>query len=180
MKLAQANSATPDDRDLLANCQTNRADVLRLSGQLELAVATCKCALTTRESLIAAHPDRPAFRTGLGETYLRLGQVRYDLGDLTGAATDWKAACAQYDVIKSTTGNHKFMMACCHAGLAGLAGRPGSGVSAAERANQAEEAMAILRRRSRLATAKPTLIGTKRPWAHSAGVRTFSCRCWTS
>ena len=71
--------------------------------------------------------------------------MRYDLGDLTGAATDWKAACAQYDVIKSTTGNHKFMMACCHAGLAGLAGRPGSGVSAAERANQAEEAMAILR-----------------------------------
>lgn len=93
MKLAQANSATPDDRDLLANCQTNRADVLRLSGQLELAVATCKRTLTTRESLIAAHPDRPAFRTGLGETYLRLGQVRYDLGDLTGAATDWKAAC---------------------------------------------------------------------------------------
>ncbi len=41
-KLAEASSATPADNDRLANCQTNMADVLRLSGRLNEALSACE------------------------------------------------------------------------------------------------------------------------------------------
>jgi serine/threonine protein kinase/tetratricopeptide (TPR) repeat protein len=144
-KLVEASSATPADRDWLANCQTNTADLLRRSGRLDEALAACERSLAVREPLVEAHPEFPDYRAALGETYLRLGQVRCDMENLTGAAAAWKRACAHYDGNKSRSGEHTFFLACCHAGLAGLAGRPGSGVSAAEGADQAERAMAVLR-----------------------------------
>ena len=47
-KLAQASSATPYDRDALANCQTNIADLLRRSGRLDEALAACERSLAVR------------------------------------------------------------------------------------------------------------------------------------
>jgi serine/threonine-protein kinase len=145
-KLAQAKSATPADRDSLANCQTNKADALRRSGRLDEALAACERALALRKPLVEAHPESPGYRAGLGEPYLRLGQVRGDRKDLAGAAAAWKRACGHYDRCKSLPADHTFCRACCHASLAGLAGRPGSGVSDAEGADQAGKAMAVLRR----------------------------------
>ena len=144
-KLATASLATPVDRASLANCQTNTADALRRSGRLKEALAACERALAVREPLVEAHPDFPDYRSGLGETYLRLGQVRYDLENLAGAAAAWKQACACYDGIESLISDYTFIRACCHAGLAGLAGRMNSGLSAAEGAVHAEKAMARLR-----------------------------------
>src|SRR5262249_16254659 len=82
----------------------------------------------------------------LGETFLRLGQVRCDMQDLAGAAAAWKRAREQYDGSESRDGEQTFFLACCHAALAGLAGRAGSGLSAAQGAEQAEKSMAVLRR----------------------------------
>jgi eukaryotic-like serine/threonine-protein kinase len=145
-KVAQASSATPHDRDDLANCQTNTADVLRRSGRLDEALAACKRSLAVRAPLVETHPNVARFRARLGETYLRLGQVRCDMGDLAAAAGAWKIACANYDRSRALReGEPTFFRACCYAGLAGLAGRPGSGVSAAQGADQSEEAMAALR-----------------------------------
>ena len=79
-----------------------------------------------------------------------------------------EACVSHYDGNKSLDREHTFFLACCHAGLAGLAGRPGSGVSAAEGADQAEKAMAVLRRRSRWATATPMPTGPNRPSTRSA------------
>jgi eukaryotic-like serine/threonine-protein kinase len=144
-KLADARSATPDDRDRLANCQTNMADLLRRSGRLDDASAACERALAVREPLVEAHPEFPSYGANLGETYLRLGQVRCDMKDLAGAAAAYKRACTHYDASKSLNASQTFLRACGHAGLVGLAGRAGSGVSVAEGTDQAEKAMAILR-----------------------------------
>jgi tetratricopeptide (TPR) repeat protein len=146
LKIAEASSATLESRDYLANCQTNMADVLRRSGRLDEALAACGRALAVREPLAAAHPEVPFYGAGLGETYLRLGQVRCDMDDAAGAAAAWNRACANYDRSKPLSGEQTFFQACCHAGLAGLAGRPGSAVSASQGAYQAEKAMAVLRR----------------------------------
>ena len=105
-----------------------------------------------------AHPETPWYRAGLGETYLRLGQVRSDQKNLAGASSAWKSACAHYDGNKSLNPQHTFFLACCHAGLAGIAGRPGSGVSAAEGADQAEKAMAVLR--------QAVTMGYRNPYAY--------------
>ena len=145
-KLAVASSATPEDMDFLANCQNNSADLLRRTGSLDEALAACQRSLAVREPLVEAHPDFPGYRAGLGETYLRLGQVRSDQKNLIDAAAAWERACGQYDATKSLTGEQTFFFACCHACLAGLAGRPGSGVSDTQGADQAEKAIAVLRR----------------------------------
>jgi hypothetical protein len=71
--------------------------------------------------------------------------VRSDMNDPAGAAAAWKRACAHHGALKSLSGADRFLLACCHAGLAGLAGRNGSGVSVAEGAVEAAEAMAVLR-----------------------------------
>ena len=49
-------------------------------------------------------PRSRRYRAGLGETYLRLGQVRCDMKNLAGAAAAWKRACAHYDGSKSLDG----------------------------------------------------------------------------
>ncbi len=84
--------------------------------------------------------------------------MRCDLKNLAGAAAAWKRACAYYDGSESQDGEHTFLLACCHAGLAGLAGRPGLGVSAAEGADQAEKAMAVLR--------QAVTMGYRNPYAY--------------
>jgi eukaryotic-like serine/threonine-protein kinase len=144
-KLALASPAIPADSDFLANCQTNTADALRRSGRFEAALAACGRAVTVRERLVKAYPEVPIYRAGLGESYLRLGQVRWDMKIPAGAAAAWKLACAHYEGSKSLNGEGTFFLACCHAGLARLAGRPGSGLSAAEGADHAEKAVAVLR-----------------------------------
>ena len=144
-KLAEFSSATPEDREKLANCQINMADLLRRSARLDEALAACERSRALRERLVEAHPQVPRYRAGLGETYLRLGQVRCDMGDLVRAADAWKRACAHFDGTGSLSPEQTFLRACGHAGLGGLAGRPGSGTSAAEGADQAETAMAVLR-----------------------------------
>jgi tetratricopeptide (TPR) repeat protein len=146
LKLAERTAATPESRDYLANCQTNTADVLRRSGRLSEALAACERSLAVRMPLADAHPEVPFYGAGLGETYLRLGQVRYDMADPAGAADAWKRACANYERSNPLTGEQTFFQAGCHAGLAGLAGRPGSGVSAAQGADEDGTAIAMLRR----------------------------------
>ncbi len=146
LKLAEASSATTESRDYLANCQTNTAEVLRRLGRLDEALAACERSLAVREPLVAAHPEVPFYGAGLGETLLRLGQVRCDMGNLSGAAAAWNRAGGQYAGNKSLSGEQTFFHACCHACLAGLAGRPGSGVSPARAMDEAEEAMAVLHR----------------------------------
>jgi hypothetical protein len=114
-----------------------------------------------REPLVEAHPDFPDYRSGLGETYLRLGQVRSDLENLAGAAAAWKHASACYDGIESLSSDYTFIRACCHAGLARLAGRLGSGVSAEEGAQQAGKAMAVLRQAVALGYRDPAAYRTE-------------------
>jgi serine/threonine-protein kinase len=145
-KLALANRVNPNYRADLSSCQTSAANALRRLGRLEEALAACERALATGEPLVEAYPAVELYREYLGETYLRLGQVRCDLKNLAGTADAWKRACAQFDADKFQHGEPTFFLACCHAGLAGIAGRPGSGVSAAEGADQAEKAMVGLRR----------------------------------
>ena len=86
-----AASATPNDRDWLANCQTNMTDVLRRSGRLDEARCRLRAPLAVREPLVEAHPERPRYSVCLGDTFLRLGQVRCDMKDLAGAAGTWNA-----------------------------------------------------------------------------------------
>jgi eukaryotic-like serine/threonine-protein kinase len=160
-KLAEGSSATPDNSDSLANCHTNTADVFRRSGRLDEALAACERALAVREPLVAAHPEVPGFRAHLGETYLRLGQVRCDVKNLAGAAAAWKRACAHYDGSESLDGEETFLRACCHGDLAGLVGRPGSGVSAAEGADQAEKAMTLLRQAVKMGYRNPDAYRTE-------------------
>ena len=143
-KLAESGSRTPDNEDRLADCRTNISDLLRRLGKLDEALAECKNAVAVREQIVAAHPAIPSYRANLGETYLRLGQVRRDMGDLTDAATALRRACVHYDAIKSPAGDSTFFRACCHAGLTGLGNHPGSGVSSAEGADHAKKAMADL------------------------------------
>jgi tetratricopeptide (TPR) repeat protein/tRNA A-37 threonylcarbamoyl transferase component Bud32 len=160
-KLAQPSSAAPTDRNSLANCQTNTADALRRSGRLEKALATCERALAVREALVAANPDVPWYRPNLGETYLRLGQVRFDMKNVEGAADAWKRACTLIEANKSVYGEDRWLLACCHACLAGLAGRPGSGRSAAHWTDQAERAMDLLRQAVTLGYRNPDLYRTE-------------------
>jgi serine/threonine-protein kinase len=160
-KLAEGSSATPEDSDRLANCLTNTADLLRRSGRLHEALAACQRSLAVRQPLVEAHPELSGYRARLGETYVRLGQVRSDMEDLAGAAAAWKRACAHYVASQSLNGQHTFFLAFCHAGLAALAGRPGSGVSAAEGADQAETAMAVLRQAVTLGYRNPAAYRTE-------------------
>ena len=118
-------------------------------------------ALAVREPLVEEHPEVPSYRARLGETYLRLGQVRYDLEDMAGAATAWKRAGEHYDGVEALGGDDTFLLACCHAGLAGLGGRPGSGVSAAEGADQAERAMAVMRQAVAMGNRNPIAYRTE-------------------
>ena len=164
-KLAVSSSATPDDRDCLANCQTNKADALRRSGRLDEALAACERALAVREPLVEAQPDAQgysqSYRAGLGNTYLRLGQVHCEMKNLPGAAAAWKRALARYGGIKSLENVNTFLMASCHAGLTGLAGRPGLGVPAAEVADHAEKAMALLRQAGTMGFRNPNAYRTE-------------------
>jgi tetratricopeptide (TPR) repeat protein len=160
-KFADASSAAPSDSDFLANCQINTADVLRREGRLDEALAACERALAVREPLVEAHPENLGYRARLGETYLRLGQVRCDMKNLARAAAAWKLACVDFDGTKTLDGESTFLRACCHAGLAGLAGRPGSEVSAAEGADQAAKAMALLRQAVTMGYRKPDAYRTE-------------------
>ena len=144
-KIAEASSATPEDRHRLANCQNNLADVLSSFGEARGGARRLRALPGGRRAPGRAHPDWGRHRAGLGETYLRLGQVRYAMANPAGAAAAWKRALTLYDGSKSISSEETFFRACCHAGLAGLAARPGSGISAAEGTDQAERAMAVLR-----------------------------------
>jgi serine/threonine-protein kinase len=138
------------DRDDLANCQTNTANVLRKMGKLAEARAACDTALTLRERLVKAFlkswPENPRYRERLAESYLRSGQVLSDLGDPRSSVFAWRHAIELYDEVTSSEPSHMFLLACCHASLAGLAGRPDSGVPAEEGPTESDRAMHWLHR----------------------------------
>jgi eukaryotic-like serine/threonine-protein kinase len=144
--VAAAKSATAADRDDLAACQTNVADLLRKAGRRDEARAACERARALRGALVRNHPEFTEYSGGLAETELRTGQALLDAGDAAGAAAAWKRSVALYDGLKYLTISQAFFRSCCHAGLAGLATRPGSGVSAGEGQSESERAMNWLRR----------------------------------
>jgi hypothetical protein len=109
------------------------------------ALTACERSLAVREPLVNEHPEIASYRASLGETYMRLGEVRCDMNHLAEAVAAWNRACALYEEAKRREPQHVFLMACCHAGLAGVAGRPTSGVSASEGTAEAEKAMDALR-----------------------------------
>jgi Tetratricopeptide repeat len=133
-KLAEENPAVTLLRSELAQSQDNLAVVLRQKGKPLEAAAEYRC---------------------LGDTFLRLGQVRCDMKDLAGAAGAWKRACAEFNRIKFLEPKWAVVLGSCHAALAGPVGRAGSGVSAAEGAEQAEKARAMLRRAAFLGYRSP-------------------------
>ncbi len=102
-KFADASSADPDDKDYLANCQTNTADVLRRSGRFHGAIAASESALAIREPLVAAHPEF-AFRPRRDLPATRAGAIRH--GNLPEAAAAWKRA-AHYDGSKTLFANSR-------------------------------------------------------------------------
>ena len=143
-KLAESGRATLEDRDSLANCLTNTAALLHRAGRLAEALAASERTGDAWLRLVEEHPEFSVYRASLGETYLRLGQVRCGMKNLAGAVAAWKRACELYAVTKNRDVEQTFFLACCHAGLAGVAGTPGSGFAAAEGADQAEKAMDVL------------------------------------
>ncbi len=144
-KLANAGQGDLNDSERLSNCLVNTANLLRRSGRLDEALAACQRADAVSEPLVKAHPEVTLYRAIRGETYLRLGQVRCDMKNLSGAAAAWRHARQLLDEINLVQGEQRFMVACCHASLAGVAGLPGSGVSASDGSDQTEKAMAALR-----------------------------------
>ena len=121
------------------------ADRLRRSRRLDEPLAACERSLAVREPLVAAYPDHPRYRALLGETYLRLGQLRCDMKALASAAAARKRACTGFDRVEFLSPDWMFLRGCCHAGLSGMGGRPGSDASAAAGANQAKKVIAVLR-----------------------------------
>jgi eukaryotic-like serine/threonine-protein kinase len=145
-KLATAESALPGDRNGLAICQTNTADLLRKLGRRVEARAACERALALQELLFKEYPQSTEYRGVLAATCLRTGQVQCDAKDLAAAAATWRRAIALYEGIKSPYDEQLFFRACCHAGLSELGNRPGSGVSAAEGRAETDRAMSWLRK----------------------------------
>ncbi len=139
-------SATPDDRNSLANSLTNMADMFRKVERQVEARAACERARALREPLVRDHPQITAYPGGLAESELRTGQVLFDAGDPAGAGAAWGRAVELYDGLELPNGEQAFLRSCCHAGLAGLAARPGSGVSAGEGQAELDRAMSWLRR----------------------------------
>ena len=146
LKLAAAESTGPDDRNLLANCQTNTADLLRKAGRRVEARAACERALALREPLVKELPQVTSYRGGLAETYLRIGQLQSDAKDLAAAAATWRRAIALYEGLKVPSRSDSFLRACCHACLSELGDKPGSGVSAEEGRAETNRAMSLLRK----------------------------------
>jgi tetratricopeptide (TPR) repeat protein len=137
-------------RDELASCQVNSANFLRGVGKHAEALSACQRALALLEPLVKAHPENPVYLGRLAEIYLRSGQLRRDVGDLSGATSAWKQAVMFYDRVRSSRTVHlepsqMFLLAGCHAGLSALASRPASGVQAAEGPTESDRAMKWLR-----------------------------------
>ena len=131
---------------MLANCQTNTADLLRKAGRRVEARAACERALALREPLVKEHPQDTSYRGGLAETYLRIGQLQSDAKDLAAATATWRRAIALYEGLKVPNRSDSFLRACCHACLSELGNRPGSGVSAEEGRAETDRAVSWLRK----------------------------------
>jgi hypothetical protein len=119
--------------------------LLRL-GRADQARSLCEQSVVEREQLTANHPETPSYRLGLGEGLLRLGQARRASGDPTGAAADFRRACATIEAVPEMKGEFVFYLACARASLSNLAGTEGAGVPAAESSAEADRAMALLER----------------------------------
>jgi eukaryotic-like serine/threonine-protein kinase len=137
------NSAYRDD---MANCETNIAAVLVALGRPGEGREACDRAIAIRRRLIESDPSNVDYRAGLGESFLRSGQLRRANGDIAGAAADWRRALALFEGLPPRSGDIAGLEACCHAMLSTLAGLPGSDVSASDGPREADRAMAILRR----------------------------------
>jgi serine/threonine protein kinase/tetratricopeptide (TPR) repeat protein len=144
-KLARENPSVPVYRDRLANCQTNKAASLLRLGRPTEALELSGRAVALRTTLRKDQPKYPPFRRGLGESLLRSGQARRDLGDTDGAVADWKQADALLEGAGALDGEFTLVHACCHASLSWAAGRPGAAVLGTEARTEATRAMALLR-----------------------------------
>jgi tetratricopeptide (TPR) repeat protein len=118
---------------------TNLGDVVRSLGRPGEAKGLYERAIALKEP-----KERGKWETAYDVRALRRrGLALRDLGDLPGAAADFRQA--QVLTVGLPPLGFEFETACCHAGLAGLAGRGGSGVSVAEGKTAADKAMQWLR-----------------------------------
>ena len=123
-----------------------RPTLLRRSGKPGQAVEKCERPLEVRKPLIKAHPEVPWYRPGLGETYLRLGQVRCDMEDVAAAAAAWKRGVRtlRRNQVTRRTAHVPASLLQCRPG--GTRGPIGLGNALRGGGKPAEEAMTQLRR----------------------------------
>jgi serine/threonine protein kinase len=145
-RMEAADPTNSGYRDDMANCETNLALALCQLGRPSEGRAACDRAIAIRQRLIEADPSNTTYPSGLGESFLRSGQLRRATGDIPGAAADWRRAVAVFEGLPPRTGDVAGLEACCHAMLSTLAGLPGAGVSVSDGPREAERAMEILRR----------------------------------
>ena len=75
-RMEAADPTNSGYRDDMANCETNLAAALLLLGKPGKARAACDRAIAIRQRLIEAHPSSDEYPVGLGESFLRSGQIR--------------------------------------------------------------------------------------------------------
>jgi eukaryotic-like serine/threonine-protein kinase len=141
-----ARSGGAGTRNRLAICETKKAAVQAALGQPGEARTSCDRAISIREDLVNANQANTDYRSGLAESLVRSGQVRWLANDAVGAAADWRRAVGLYEGLPPRSGEDAILEACCHAMLSGLAGLSGSGMTASDGALEAQRAMDILRR----------------------------------
>jgi serine/threonine protein kinase/tetratricopeptide (TPR) repeat protein len=135
----------PRTRSELANTLINIAELGRRQGRLAEARVNCDAAIAMREALVKDFPEVLSYRIGMGESLMRLGQVKLEAGDIAGAAADWRRGIARHADYPRYGGEIAMLEAGCHAQLSSLAGLTGSGVSADEGRAEQDKAMFILR-----------------------------------
>ena len=90
--MVAADATNNDYRDDVANCETNIAATRLLAALGDPAGGRVACdhAIAIRRRLIEGDPENTEYRTGLGESLLRLGRLRRATGDIPGAAADFR------------------------------------------------------------------------------------------
>jgi tetratricopeptide (TPR) repeat protein len=138
-KLADDNPSVVNFRMRLAGVLETLGDVVRSMGRAAEAKQLYERAIALVEpEHVQGVPD------SLFGVVRRHGLALYDLGDISGAAANFRRSLALSE--EGTLLDVDFEKACSHGALAGLAARRESGVSAAEGGKEAASAMEWLRR----------------------------------
>jgi tetratricopeptide (TPR) repeat protein len=145
-KLADDNPKEPAYRCETAYANYGLSVALRRLGRPAEARDHSERAVAACEALVAEDPKDGAFCARPAESCLRRGLDRRALGDLAGAATDFRLALKWRDEQRLLANFENFGTATFHAALVGVAGQAGSGVSVDERTTEAETAMTQLRK----------------------------------